>query len=259
MDTLTDLNDRQRQIVEQLRGEGLLSINDLAEFFSVATQTIRRDINDLCDQGLARRVHGGVAPPSNPVNLNFRSRAILNEQTKRAIARTAADRIPPGSTVLLGIGTTVQYVAEALAHTPDTTIVTNNLEVATVLCNAPTCEVHVVAGQLRHEDRDLTGASVLDGYSKFVADYGVIGAGALDAEFGLLDYKQFDAEVSNVIQSSARQIMLVADHSKWNRGASHRVAAFSQVDEFVSDRLPEDFDLQRSAPNVELHLAPSGF
>lgn len=258
MDTLTDLNDRQRQIVEQLRGEGLLSINDLAEFFSVATQTIRRDINDLCDQGLARRVHGGVAPPSNPVNLNFRSRAILNEQVKRAIARTAADRIPPGSTVLLGIGTTIQYVAEALAQTPDTTIVTNNLEVTRLLCNAPSCEVHMVAGMLRPEDRDLVGSSVLNGYSRFAADYGVIGAGSLDAEFGLLDFKQFDAEVSNVIQTNARQVICVADHSKWNRGASHRVATFSQIDEFVTDRLPEDFDLARTAPNVELHLAPSG-
>ena len=258
MNSMTDLNDRQRQIVERLSSVGLLSISDLSDLFNVATQTIRRDINDLCDQGLARRVHGGVAPPSNPVNLNFRARSTLNEQTKRAIAQAAANRIPPGSTVLLGIGTTVQYVAEALAHTPDTTNVTNNLEVATVLCNAPTCKVHVVAGQLRHEDRDLTGASVLEGYGKFLADYGVIGAGALDAEFGLLDYKQFDAEVSNVIQSCSRQIMLVADHSKWNRGASHRVAAFSEVDEFVTDRLPDGFDLLRTAPNVELHLTPSG-
>ncbi len=251
----TSLNDRQRQIVEQLRAEGLLSINDLSDLFEVATQTIRRDINDLCDQGLARRVHGGVAPPSNPVNLNFRARSILNEQTKRAIAQTAAALIPPGSTVLLGIGTTVQYVAEALAQTPDTTIVTNNLEVATVLCNSPSCEVHVVAGQLRPDDRDLAGASVLKGYSRFVADFGVIGAGALDSVFGLLDYKQFDADVSNVIQSSARKVLFVADHSKWNRTAPHRVAGFSQLDAFITDKLPEGLDWPQTAADVPLHLA----
>lgn len=107
MCTIPNLNDRQRQIIEQLRVEGLFSINDLSDLFGVANQTIRRDINDLCDQGLARRVHGGVADPSNSVNLNFRARSILNEQTKRAIAQTAASRIPPGSTVLLGTGTTV--------------------------------------------------------------------------------------------------------------------------------------------------------
>lgn len=257
MTPTSNLNDRQRQIVEQLRAEGLLSINDLSDLFEVATQTIRRDINDLCDQGLARRVHGGVAPPSNPVNLNFRARSILNEQTKRAIAQAAAALIPPGSTVLLGIGTTVQYVAEALAQTPDTTIVTNNLEVATLLCNSPSCEVHVVAGQLRPEDRDLAGASVLNGYSRFLADFGVIGAGALDSEFGLLDYKQFDAEVSNVIQSSARKVLCVADHSKWNRTAPHRVSGLSHLDALITDKLPEGLDWTHTAPDVTLHLAQS--
>ena len=253
MNPMTNLNNRQRQIVEQLRAEGLLAINDLSALFGVATQTIRRDINDLCDQGLARRVHGGVAAPSNPMNLNFRARSVLNEQVKRAIAQSAASRIPPGSTVLLGIGTTVQYVAEALAQTPDITIVTNNLEVATVLCSAPSCEVHLVAGQLRPEDRDLVGSSVLSGYSRFLADFGVIGAGALDANFGLLDYKQFDAEVSNVIQSSARQVLFVAAHRKWNRTAPHRVAEFAQLDDFITDKLPNAPDWHQTAPHLPFH------
>lgn len=235
---MSELNDRQRQIVEELRATGEQSINTLAEQFSVATQTIRRDINDLCDQGLARRIHGGVAPPSNPLNLNFRARAILNETTKRAIADATARLIPAGSTVLLGIGTTVQYVAEALIQTPDITIVTNNLEVARLMCNAPSCDVHVVAGQLRPEDRDLVGIQAIEGYRHFVADFGIIGAGALDPTYGLLDFKKFDAEVSNVIQANARQIILAADHSKWNRKASHRVSGFAEVDHIVTDHLP---------------------
>lgn len=239
---MSDLNDRQRQIMEQLRASGQQSINELASDFGVATQTIRRDINDLCDQGLARRVHGGVAPPSNPLNLNFHARATLNEGAKRAIAAAAAAMIPEGSTVLLGIGTTVQYVAEALVQTPDITIVTNNLEVARLMCNAPSCDVHVVAGQLRPEDRDLVGAQVLEGYRRFVADFGVIGAGALDPAFGILDFKQFDAEVSNAIRASARKMLLVSDHSKWGRTAAHRVAGFDAMDHFITDRLPKDLD-----------------
>lgn len=247
---MSDLNDRQRQIMEQLRASGQQSINELAAEFGVATQTIRRDINDLCDQGLARRVHGGVAPPSNPLNLNFHARATLNEDRKRAIANAAAALIPEGSTVLLGIGTTVQYVAEALTQTPDITIVTNNLEVARLMCNAPSCDVHVVAGQLRPEDRDLVGAQALEGYRKFVADFGVIGAGALDPEYGILDFKHFGAEVSNAIRASARRMLLVADHTKWSRSAAHRVAGFDTMDHFITDRLPEDVDW--SGPPVTL-------
>lgn len=239
---MTDLNDRQRDIVERLHESGQQSINALAEFYGVATQTIRRDINEMCDQGLARRVHGGVAPPANPVNLNFRARSILNEQPKRAIAAAAAAMIPPGSTVLLGIGTTVQYTAEALMRTPDITLVTNNLEVASLMCGIDHCEVHVVGGQLRTEDRDLVGPGTLEGYRRFVADFGVISCGALDPVHGVLDYKQFDADVSNTIRSAARQSLLLADVSKWQRRASHKVCDLHAPSHFVTDHLPEGRD-----------------
>lgn len=236
---MAELNDRQREIVERLRASGQQSINQLADHYGVATQTIRRDINDLCDQGLARRVHGGVAPPANPVNLNFRARSILNEDPKRRIATAAAQMIPPGATVLLGIGTTVQYTAEALLNTADITLVTNNLEVATLACSVDHCEAHVVGGQLRLEDRDLVGAGTLEGYRRFVADFGIISCGALDPDYGILDYKQFDADVSNTIRMAARKTILVADTSKWANKATHKVSDFTGIDHFITDALPE--------------------
>lgn len=87
-----------------------------------------------------------------------------------------------------------------------------------------------------------------------MADFGIIGAGALDVEFGLLDYKKFDAEVSSIIQSSARRVLCVADHSKWNRTAPHRVAGLSQMDEFITDKLPEGLDWRQTAPDLDLYL-----
>lgn len=239
---MSELNDRQREIVERLRVSDQQSINDLAEQYGVATQTIRRDINALCDQGLARRVHGGVAPPTNPVNLNFRARSILNEEPKRAIAAAAAAMIPPGSTVLLGIGTTVQYTAEALIQTPDITLVTNNLEVAGLMHGVEHSDIHVVGGQLRSEDRDLVGPGTLEGYRRFVADFGIISCGALDPDHGVLDYKQFDADVSNTIRAASRQTLLLADVSKWKGQASHRVCGFDALDLVITNALPEGQD-----------------
>ncbi|MBT8153321.1 DeoR/GlpR family DNA-binding transcription regulator [Epibacterium ulvae] len=236
---MSELNVRQREIVERLRETGQQSINELADLYGVATQTIRRDTNALCDQGLARRVHGGVAPPANPVNLNFRARSILNEAPKRAISAAAAAMVPPGSTVLLGIGTTVQYTAEALMQTPDITLVTNNLEVASLMCGVDHNEVHLVGGQLRAEDRDLVGPGTLDGYRRFVADFGIVSCGALDPDHGVLDYKQFDADVSNTIRRAARQHLLLADDSKWQNRARHRVYDFHTADHFITNRLPD--------------------
>ncbi|MEX0367071.1 MAG: DeoR/GlpR family DNA-binding transcription regulator [Ruegeria sp.] len=236
---MMELNDRQRQIVEMIRGSGLLSINALSSHFGVATQTIRRDINALCEQGVARRVHGGVAPPSNPVNLTFSARRILNEEAKRSIGQCAAARISDGSTVLLGIGTTVQYVAEALLDKSNLTIVTNNLEVARLLCSGTDHDVHLVGGQLRAEDRDVAGPATLRGFSGFLADFALIGAGGLDAVHGVLDFKHFDAEIGRVLLDHARHNILVADQSKWAKTAKCTVAGWGRLDSFVTDRLPE--------------------
>ncbi len=235
-----ELNERQRQIVEMISALGMVSINDLSERFGVATQTIRRDINELCGEGLARRVHGGVEPPKNPVNLNYRARQILNEDAKRRIGQAAARMIPDGATVLLGIGTTVQFVAEALLNRRDLAIVTNNIEVAGLLCNGPGLDVFMVGGSLRPEDRDIVGPEAIAGYESFVADVAVIGAGALDPDHGILDHKRFDALLSQVLIARAREAILVADVSKWEKQAAHRVGAIGSVGHFVTDSVPAE-------------------
>lgn len=236
------LNTRQQDILELVKASGRHSIAELAVRFDVATQTIRKDINLLCDQGLVRRVHGGVVPPTNPTNLNFLTRATLNEDAKRAIGRKTAEMIPAGSSVLLGIGTTVQYVAEALLHHSDLTIVTNNLEVASMFCNADSAEVHFSGGTLRAEDRDVIGTPALLAFQSIFADFGVIGAGGLDPHLGVLDFKPFDADISRMIVDRARTKILVADHSKWQHSPEHIVTDFDKIDVMVTDKdgMPEN-------------------
>lgn len=241
MDTphpLPRLNARQSTILALIREHGGQSIADLSDRFGVATQTIRRDINELCERGLARRVHGGVAPVNPPANAAFAVRQALNESAKRAIGQAAAALIPSGATVFLGVGTTVRFTAEALIEKPDMTVVTNNLEIALMLCAASSHAVHVAGGELRGEDRDMTGPATLAAYERVRADIAVIGAGALDPAHGVLDHKRFDADLGALMIRQARQSLLVADHSKWSIAASHIVAPFAAFDHIVTDAAP---------------------
>ncbi len=108
------LSERQNQILEWTSREDALSIEDLSNHFQLSTQTIRKDINALCETGLLRRVHGGVCLPSAIENLSFNTRQVMNAKNKDDIAQAVADQIPDGSTIFLGIGTTVGSVANAL-------------------------------------------------------------------------------------------------------------------------------------------------
>lgn len=239
------LNARQTRILDWVRREEHVQVDALAAAFALTPQTIRRDITPLCEAGLLRRRYGGVSLPSSSVNLSFRSRQVINAPAKRAIATELARRLPDDASVHLGIGTTMEFVARALLGRP-CKVLTNNLKVASVLCDSDTTEVIVSGGHLRHNDDDVVGAATTAFFADFCADYGIIGCGSLDPQRGAMDFDLREAEVSRAIIANARRRVLIADHSKWERQALARVVDFNDIDLFITDRL--DRDLRHKLP-----------
>ncbi|TCK05712.1 DeoR/GlpR family DNA-binding transcription regulator [Marinobacterium mangrovicola] len=234
------LSERQQRIVDTLRESEELGVDELAQRFDVSTQTIRKDINQLSEAGLTRRIHGGIALPASGRNISFRSRQATNVSAKRAMARACAELIPDGASVFLGIGTSVALLAEALTERRDLRVLTNNLDVAELLCDYPQISVSLSGGQLRHSDRDLVGGAAVDFIRAHRVDFGVVGAGGLDSEAGLLDFDPREAEVSRTILACARQRILLVDQSKWRRRAMVVVDDFNALDLMVTDALPDD-------------------
>ncbi|KEA64740.1 Glycerol-3-phosphate regulon repressor, DeoR family [Marinobacterium lacunae] len=234
------LNDRQKEIVDVLGNTGELSVELLAERFSVSTQTIRKDINQLCEAGLTRRVHGGVALPVTTQNSSYHTRRTTNASVKSTIAQACATHIPSGSSLFLGIGTSVAMLAEALIDHRDLQVLTNNLDVANILCDHVDINVLLSGGRLRCNDRDLVGEKTVQFFREFRVDFGIVGSGGLDPDAGLLDFDPQEAEVSRAILANSRQRILLADASKWKRRAMVVVAPFEQIDLFITDRLTSD-------------------
>lgn len=232
------LSARQRDILALIERDGTQYIEGLSLRYRLTTQTIRRDINALCDLGFARRFHGGVSVPVEGRNISINARSALNSGAKQGIARRIAETIEPGSTVFMGIGSTVQSVAAALVDHEGLTVVTNNIDVALTLCGSPQIEVHMTGGLLRHNDRDVVGADVLRYFEKFYASYAIIGAGALHPQNGILDFSYSEAQVTATLIQNSRVTILAADVSKWTRDATVKVVPFTKVHYFFTDRLP---------------------
>ncbi|EAR08329.1 DeoR/GlpR family DNA-binding transcription regulator [Reinekea blandensis] len=234
---MTLFNHRQERILAQLQTTDLLQVDALADQFQVSQQTVRKDINQLSEQGLVRRVHGGVSLPAPLHNASFESRQATNAPLKQQIARKVAEVIPDGACVFLGIGTTVSYAARALSEHQDMRILTNNLRAAEHLSESPHHEVFVSGGRLRPADQDVVGELTTRFFDGFYADYGVIGVGALHRTFGLMEYNPFEADVSKAIARNCRQLVLVADDSKWQRNATVKTLPMTSVDVLVTNRL----------------------
>nr|WP_281167324.1 DeoR/GlpR family DNA-binding transcription regulator [Arhodomonas aquaeolei] len=236
----------------QRSDSGELSVDWLAERFALSAQTIRKDLNELCELGLARRLHGGIGSPPTTHNAPVDARRMVNAGVKERIARAVAELIPEGASVALGIGTTVELVARHLTARRGLRVMTNNLGVAGVLSRVPQVEVYLAEGRLRHGDWDVLGESVSAFFAHYFVDVGVVGCGGLDIAHGVLDFEPEEAAVSGAILAHSRMRVLAADASKWGRRAMSRVVPLDGVDVLATDRLPAGVAPGDSGPRLQL-------
>jgi DeoR family glycerol-3-phosphate regulon repressor len=228
---------RQLQIIEIARASGRVTVEDLAARFEVTPQTIRKDLNELCDQRLLSRIHGGAVIASGVENVGYEARRFIAQEEKRAIGAAAAAIIPNNSSLFINIGTTTEEVARALLDHEGLLVITNNINVANILYRHPRIEVIVAGGPVRRTDGGIIGGAAVDFIRQFKVDHAVIGTSAIDEEGALLDFDYREVRVSQAIMSNARQVILVSDRMKFERSAPVRIGHISQVNMFVTDQI----------------------
>lgn len=251
------LTFRQLAIADLLREERYLPISDLANRFTVTTQTIRRDAAVLCDNGLARRLHKGIKAVDFPgtENLAYAKRSMLNALAKRDIADLVAELVPADKdvSVSLGIGTTPEQIAVALARRERLMVATNNLNVAFALSGKPDIRVHVSGGQMRALDRDFVGIEPIGFFSQYRVDFGITGVGGIDENGDFYDFSAEEVAIRQAILGNCRQRVVVADTSKFGRSAPVRGGSLNSVDILVID-LPPPPSVQAAARQAGVRL-----
>ena len=249
---------RQPDILEIARSEGKVMVEDLAERFDVTVQTIRRDLTELANAGKLERVHGGAILPSGVRNILYEERRRLNETAKTAIGRACAASIPEASSLFLDIGTTTEAVAQALLEHRNLMVVTNNLNVAHILSANPDCEIVLASGALRRADNGLVGHLTAQTIENFRFDHAILGCSALDADGDMLDFDIQEVLVGQTLMRRSREVMLVADHSKFQRSAPVRIGSIRDVDHVFSDApLPASLTERCEMWGTQVHV-PAG-
>jgi DeoR family glycerol-3-phosphate regulon repressor len=234
-------NPRQLTLLAEVQRQGSVTVEQLAEQLGVTLQTVRRDVQRMADDGLLARFHGGVRVPSSTVeNIAHQQRKDLHAEGKSRIASAVAAAVPNDCSLILNIGTTTEAVARALLHHSGLRVITNNLNVATILSANPKCEVIVVGGVVRGRDQGIVGEAAVDFIRQFKVDIAIIGISAIEADGSLRDFDFREVKVSQTIISHAREVWLAADSSKFNRPAMVEVARLSQIDRLFTDAAPPE-------------------
>ncbi|OAT30361.1 DeoR/GlpR family transcriptional regulator [Proteus myxofaciens] len=229
---------RHDAIIELVRLQGYVTTEELVEHLEVSPQTIRRDLNELAEKNKIHRHHGGAALPSSSVNAAYNDRKIMWSDEKSRIAHRVASLIPDGATLFIDIGTTPEAVAHALINHKNLRIVTNNLNVATLLMAKEDFRLILAGGEVRSRDGGIVGEATLDFISQFRLDYGILGISGIDMDGSLLEFDYHEVRTKRAIIENSRCVMLVTDHSKFGRNAMVNLGNMSLIDYLFTDEAP---------------------
>ena len=237
---MSDLDKRHSEILDILSRRGYAGIEELAATFKVTPQTLRRDLQELSDRGLLRRHHGGASANLSTVNADYDLRHVETAQEKAAIGRAAAELVKPGSSVFLTPGTTIDALAKAIAERAPSglRIVTNSTTAASALERCPGIAIQITGGLWMGHNRAVAGAAAVASVETYRCDLHMMSIGGIDASGNLLEYKDDETIVARAMLHNARRRVLLADHTKFTRVATCRVAHLRDVDTLVTDRPP---------------------
>lgn len=251
---------RRSFILRTVEERGSVTVVELAERFNVSTMTIRRDLVELEKDGTVRRIHGGaVSARGRSYEPTYTVRAGIMQEQKQRIGRMAAGLVADGDSIALDIGTTTLEAARALLGRRNLTIVTPSLHIANLFLDQPEVRLVVTGGIARPVEGSLIGELARHTFERLYVDRLFLGVACLDGAYGLSEYNWDDALIKQAMISSAKEVVALADSSKFGKVAFAHVADFSQIHVLVTDREPPEPVMDRlRAANVSVLIADGG-
>lgn len=226
--------ERHERILGLIHREGTVAVNELVQALQASPATIRRDLDELERRHALLRTHGGARVPGHTDELQFAAKLTARLPEKRRIGAAAAAAIAPGQTVGCGGGTTVMQMAKALKQAR-LRMVTTAINIAMELAAAEGIEVLVTGGQLRPASCETVGHVAERTLADVTLDIAVIGVDGLCPRHGLTTYDLAEAHVNRVLLGRARQVWILADHSKFGAVLSAVIAPISAVARVFTD------------------------
>jgi DeoR/GlpR family transcriptional regulator of sugar metabolism len=193
-------------------------VADLTDLLAVSDMTIRRDLEQLSRDGVARKVHGGaVLATQVSFEPGFAAKSQLAQPAKHAIAQQAARLIEPGAAVGISAGTTTWAMARYVATIPGVTVVTNSTMVADVITSLDgSNQVTVIlTGGVRTPSAALVGPVADRTIASMHFDQLFLGVHGMDPRAGFTTPNLAEATTNKVFVESARDVIVLADSSKW--------------------------------------------
>lgn len=257
--SVAGVDARREAILSELGGRGRVQLAYMAEKLGVSAMTLRRDLDQLEDEGLLERIRGGAIPRRGPVIVDtvepeFQRRMDRAHSAKQAIAELAASLLVDAQTLALDVGTTTLALARRLTDTRQTKVFTNNLRIAQVVADAG-IELYLAGGLVRPIEQAVGGPSAIEQFEALWFDIAVIGVSGITAE-GFFDYSFEDSAMKRVYFTRSTRRIVLADSAKFNRKSLVSIGSLDCATDLVTEtEPPEEIANALARAGVKVHIA----
>lgn len=233
--------ERRTKTLDIINSKGQVSVNDLSRIFNVSEVTIRNDLAHLEKKGLLIKTRGGgIKTQRVGIDQHLNEKAKICSKEKQAIGKKAAALISDGDTVIIDSGTTTLEVAKNLKDIKNLTVITNALNIASQLINEQ-IRVILLGGILRNESLSLIGSIPENSIKNFYCDKLFVGVDGIDSKSGIFTPNPEEAQLNRLMIEAAKEVIVVADSSKFKRKSFAFIAPISMVNVIITDsKIPED-------------------
>lgn len=228
--------ERYKRLTEYLQEHEIIKIDQLMELFGISVETARRDLNYLEKKGIIKKIYGGATLiRKEAVEPATSERMLKNLEEKKAIGKKCAEFISDGDSVLIEVGTTTLQAAEALRSKKNLTIITNSIHVANALLDTD-FEIYLIGGKVRRKEGSISGALSVFELESFHFSKAIISGGGITVERGLSDYNIEEVLVRKKVVEQAKEVILVADNSKFGKDVLAHVCPVSALDLIITGK-----------------------
>ncbi len=233
--------ERRNEILSKLQEERKVVVSDLSQQYNVTEETIRRDLEKLENEGLAKKTYGGaVLNESFNTDLPYTVRKKANVESKQKIAEAIAAMIEDGDHLILDASSTALFIAKRMKDKKNITVITNSVEILLELSDRNGWKILSTGGRLKEGGLALVGYQAERMVSTFHVDYAIFSCKGMDLERGLTDANESDAQIKKMIVKAANKTILAVDHSKFDRISFTQVCELSEIDMVVTDKEPDE-------------------
>ena len=245
--------DRVFQILDLIRAKQKVSVSELSAKFGVTGETIRRDLERLEREGYVARTYGGaVLIQQPPGHVNYTERAVQNVEAKIEMGELTASILPSSGAIGCDASTTVLSMIPYIKDNPGITLLTNSIR---ILNDFMYDKIRIIStgGNLRSRTQSLQGEAVSRSMEDYFLDVCVLSCRSLELENGIYEGDEEEAYFKNIMVEHSRRVIIVADHTKFNKTSLIRTLPYEKVDVLVTDRKPSDEWINRlEAQNVRV-------